>query len=275
MHPVLYDFGFYQVPAFGPCVALGLLLGLFLQRRHAAAVGIDPGKIQDFAVWGFIAGFAGSRLLYILLDLETFRAHPAEVFARGGFVWYGGILTATPAAYFLARRAKMPALRALDCLAPGVMLGLAFGRIGCTMAGCDHGQVVASGAHWWTLTFTDTRSLVDPRLLGLPLYPTQPLMSLKALAVFAVLMTFRRRLTPWPGALALLMFMVYAPLRFAIEYLRGDEIRRYLVPGVLSTSQAISLGVMPIAIFTFVRMVRGPKTPVPPPFEPPKEGKKR
>jgi phosphatidylglycerol:prolipoprotein diacylglycerol transferase len=266
LHPILYDFGFYQLPAFGPCVAIGLLCGLLLQRKHAREVGIDPNAIQDFAVWGFVAGFAGSRILYVLLDLDTFRANPAAALGRGGFVWYGGILTATPAAYFLARRKKIPALRALDCLAPGVMLGLAFGRVGCTMAGCDHGREVASGAHWWTLTFTDTRSLVDPRLLGKPLYPTEPLMALKALTVFAILMACRKRLRPWPGALALLMFICYAPLRFAIEYLRGDEIRRYLIPGVLSTSQAISLGVLPIAIFWLVRMVRGPRKPVPAPF---------
>jgi phosphatidylglycerol:prolipoprotein diacylglycerol transferase len=272
MHPVLHDFGFFQLGTFGPLVAVGLLVGLIMQRRHGAAVGIDPDRIQDCAVYGLIAGFLGARLLYVLLDLPTFAANPREVLARGGFVWYGGILAATPTAWWIARRARIPALRALDCIAPGTMLGLAFGRLGCTMAGCDHGRAVASGAHWWTLTFTDPRSLVQADLLGKPLYPTQPMMVLSALTVMTVLLLFRRRLAPWPGALATLMFVVYAPLRCVVEYFRGDDIRGFLVPEILSTSQAIGLAVLPVGILLLLRLTRRPPEPVPAPFAGPVAG---
>lgn len=265
MYPVLYDFGAFPLGTWGPILAIGLLLGLALQRRHGAERGLDPNKVQDFSVYGFLAGFVGARLMYIAQNMDAIRAHPSDVFSGAGFVWYGGILAATPTAYLLARRAKMNGWRALDAIAPGVMLGLAIGRVGCLMAGCDHGRVVTSGPHWWTLTFTDPRSLVEPALLGKPLYPTQPMLSAKALLVFAILLAFRNRLAPWPGALALLMFICYAPLRFLVEFYRGDETRRFLLPG-LSTSQAIGIAVLPIAVALFLQRVRRPPEPLPAPF---------
>ncbi|MGH7295609.1 MAG: prolipoprotein diacylglyceryl transferase family protein, partial [Polyangiaceae bacterium] len=71
MHPFLIDFPWgWSLPTFGPLVALGLVLGLLMQRRHGAQRGIDPNAIHDIAFWGLVAGLVGARLLYVLTEWQ-------------------------------------------------------------------------------------------------------------------------------------------------------------------------------------------------------------
>src|SRR5207302_1402137 len=58
-----------------------------------------------------------------------------------------------------------------------------------------------------------------------------------ALLIFGFLLWYRRR-KPFPGAVAIALFVLYAVARFMIEFFRGDAIRGFIGP--LSTSQLIS-----------------------------------
>ena len=62
---------------------------------------------------------------------------------------------ALPICYFLYKRVSIRVY--LDIVAPSIMLGLAFGRVGCTLNGCCFGSVCATDAGEarlpWTITF--------------------------------------------------------------------------------------------------------------------------
>lgn len=257
MFPVLFYIRGFPVPTFGPLVLLGIFVGLVLQKREGARLGYDPRKVEELGLVVILLSWAGARATYVLTNLGAAEAvgQTTALLASGGYVLYGGLAVGVPAAYLLARRAGIPGARLVDIFSPGCVLGFAIGRVGCLSAGCDYGAV-AGAPHWWTLTFTDPRSLVPSALLGQPLYPAQPLMVLGLLATFAVIYPARIRLTPWPGALLLLTLSVEPPLRFLIEFTRGDPDRGFVGP--LSTSQAVALVLAPAAFFGLLRLTKRP-----------------
>jgi phosphatidylglycerol:prolipoprotein diacylglycerol transferase len=259
MHPVLFTLRGFPVPTFGLVVLVGVFLGIWLQKREGARLGYDPRKVEEVALLTILASWAGSRGVYLLQNPHEI-AGGAGIFQSGGHVLYGGVAAGVTTAFVLARRAGIPGRRLVDIFSPGVTLGFAIGRIGCTLAGCDYGRA-ADAPHWWTLTFTDPRCLVPAPLLGQPLWPSQPLMALSHLATFAVIYPARRRLTPWPGALLALTLAVEPPLRFAIEFIRGDPDRGFVGP--LSTSQAIAAVLAPVSLYALVKLTRGPASPPP------------
>src|SRR5690606_29110442 len=71
-------------------------------------------------------------------------------FWSGGLTFYGGPIMC---ALFLAlwtRRTGWRYLNVLDICAPGIAVGLAFGRLGCFLSGCCFGQVCDLP---WAVTF--------------------------------------------------------------------------------------------------------------------------
>jgi phosphatidylglycerol---prolipoprotein diacylglyceryl transferase len=57
----------------------------------------------------------------------------------GGLTFYGGLILATVACLIYGRRAGVNLRLSMDVIAPCVMIGLAFGRIGCFLNGCCYG----------------------------------------------------------------------------------------------------------------------------------------
>jgi phosphatidylglycerol:prolipoprotein diacylglycerol transferase len=290
--------GFAEEPAihtFGPLVALGSFMAIVYIRREGARRGFDPEVLTGLAVEVLLVGVAGSRVLFIAITQEAFphiwppgtpywqyllNSYVIQYLAlwNGGLVWYGGLLPAAIWALWRGKKLGLPWRTIGDIFAPSVMLGLAIGRVGCLMAGDDHGKAVPDGLeHWWTVTFHDEGALLsDKRLLHKPLYPTQPMMTIGDLIIFGVCHAFRKRLANRPGAVMYLMLTLYPILRFIIELYRGDTVRKFVywwaedpvthVPTEgISTSMAISipLWIMMIGLFTWVllRPPRGVESP--------------
>jgi prolipoprotein diacylglyceryltransferase len=127
---------------------LGVVSGVALGAFHARRVGVDPEIIYSVSFWMFLAGIVGARMFYVRqywpqFQRPTFAATVGEVvnFTQGGIVVYGGLVGALAAFLLFVRRRKLPALALADILAPGMLLGLAVGRIGCLMNGCCYGGV--------------------------------------------------------------------------------------------------------------------------------------
>jgi len=171
---------------------------------------------------------------------------------EGGLVFYGGLLACLVVATLYTRRQNWSLKQAGDLLVPGLALGHAIGRLGCLMAGCCYGRPV-SGDPWWALTFPDRGVGLVPA--GIPLYPTQIMESLLELSLFAVLILIRRR-KRFTGQVFLSYLMVYAVLRSVLELFRGDAVRGFLIPGLLSTSQFISLAVFVACLVYYRRLSR-------------------
>jgi phosphatidylglycerol:prolipoprotein diacylglycerol transferase len=88
--------------------------------------------------------------------------------------------------------------------------------------------------------------LVDSSIRGIAVHPTQ-LYEAFALLVLFVGLLIVQKLKRFNGQTMLVYLMAYPVIRSLIEIYRGDEIRGFVIPNLVSTSQFISLGVFALA----------------------------
>lgn len=237
---------------YGALVATAFLTGILWILHEARLAGYDRNKVADLTFYLIIAAIVGSRLLYVLVELPRFISKPLDVFKlwEGGLVFYGGLLGCIAVSWWYTRRQRWTLKGTADLFMPGVALGHAIGRVGCVMAGCCYGKPVA-GDPWWGLTFPHLDATLAPA--GIPLYPTQIIESAVLLLLFGVLVWQRRR-KKFEGQVFLTYLILYAVARSVLELFRGDAVRGFVIPGVISTSQFISAIVVVAALVYYGRL---------------------
>ncbi|MHB8972174.1 MAG: prolipoprotein diacylglyceryl transferase family protein [Pirellulaceae bacterium] len=139
------------IRAYGVMVLLGIGAGIAMSRQQARRMGVDPETVLSLCFWIIVAGFLGARTFYVVEYWEQFaRPSVRETLVRivnltdGGLVVYGSFFGASLACVVYVLRYRLPLLAMADLLAPGLMLGLALGRVGCLMNGCCWGGVCDS-----------------------------------------------------------------------------------------------------------------------------------
>jgi phosphatidylglycerol:prolipoprotein diacylglycerol transferase len=98
--------------------------------------------------------------------------------------------------------------------------------------------------------------------LNVPLHPTQAYESAAEALILVVLLLAEKRGRSYPGRTFWLYMLLYGISRLVIEIYRGDE--RGLVFGMLSTSQFISVVLVPLSIAMLVWLARRPQSAAPP-----------
>ena len=244
MFPLLFEvpvFGGVRIYTYGVLVALAFLAGIFWTTREARIAkiaGVDPDTILDLSFYIVLAALVGSRILYIFVDWQRYASHPLDVIKiwEGGLVFYGGLIGAILMSIVYLKKHRLSFLKVADLFMPGVALGHAFGRLGCFAAGCCYGRVMPSGS-FFSVTFPPNRFSLAPA--GLPLFPSQPVESVAEFLIFLLLILLRRK-KRFEGQIFLVYITLYGISRSILETFRGDSIRGFIIPNLLSTSQLIS-----------------------------------
>jgi phosphatidylglycerol:prolipoprotein diacylglycerol transferase len=229
---------------YGLMIAIGFLLGIATVRKLSQKSGMNADDNADLAFWLLVYGFLGSRILFIITRLSYFLDHPADMFKvwEGGLVFFGGLILSTAYAFYHFRKHKLNPWRMIDVLSPGLVIAHAFGRLGCFAAGCCYGR--ATDLPWGVSLQSE---LIDDSLRGIPIHPVQ-LYEFSALLIlyFGLLRVFKSK--KMDGQVGLTYFMTYPLIRSVVETYRGDSIRGFVVDGILSTSQFISILVFGAAL---------------------------
>ena len=221
--------------AFGVLVALAVIVGGAMARRHARKLGVADSLIVSLLTWTVVGGFlAGHVLDQVLYFPRETMADPARLLrlwdglsSFGGFV--GGVLGASA---FLARRT--PAGRrwaALDAVAYGFPFGWIFGRLGCFVA-FDHPGIA-------------TQSILGQRYVdGVIRHNLGLEEALFTMALAAVFYVLGRRPKPH-GFFVALLAILYAPVRFSLDTMRIDD-ARYLgfTPAQYGSAALLLLGIV-------------------------------
>jgi phosphatidylglycerol:prolipoprotein diacylglycerol transferase len=263
MWPEFFRIGPLTISPYGILVAVGFFAAMALASRLASRrEGLDGARILDFSLTLVLVALLGAKLLMLVTD-PYYYEHPANVvsweFIRSAGVFYGGFLAALVYAAWYFRRHHLPGWKTADAFAPAIALGHTFGRLGCFTAGCCFGRPTDGPLG---VVFSNPLCSVEPGFLGIPLYPVQLMEALGNLLIFIGLMLLYRR-KRFDGQMILVYVMAYGILRFILEFFRGD-VRGWVIPNALSTSQAIIIVLLPVAMWLFLRRwksARGASSP--------------
>jgi len=260
----------FKLHTYGVAIAAGFVVGIYLAARQARREGMSTDVVLDMAFWILISSMVGSRVLFIIVNIDDYMAEPLNLLKvwQGGLVFYGGFIGALLAAFYYTQKKGINFLRVADIMVPSVAIGHTFGRLGCFSAGCCHGM--PTGSESFGLIFTHGGSVVARnKLLGVPLHPTQLYESFGELVIFFILISLRKK-KRFHGQLLIAYLILYPILRSINEMFRGDYERGMLfrvdlfgseAPDILSTSQFISLILASIGVGLLVSMLWRKKHP--------------
>lgn len=239
--------GPFTVHPFGLLVATGTLLGVELAKQRGKAVGLPADRLASFITCMLIGGFVGGHVL------DEIFYHPREVIAQpwsllylwAGLSSFGGFIGALTGVMLwkVYELRPMPNLGRLSLALPSrraqprkilpyadVVLAVfpvawVFGRLGCTVVH-DHPGVIANPNMPLAVAYgqgpVHSYGLLALRFGDTPRYDLGLLeMCFAVLVAAAFALTWRKRLPV--GWYAAVLPLVYAPVRFGLDFLRLDD----------------------------------------------------
>jgi len=254
MYPEIFRIGSFPINTYGVFLALAFLCGILIAVKLAARDGLPKERIYDLCLWMLLASLIGSKILMLFTEPE-YRDNPLQLlsldFLRSGGVFYGGLIGAVLAGYWLMKRYKLPWWTTADACAPGIAIGNFFGRQGCFAAGCCWGKPTTLP---WGVKFTELGHEITGVPIDAHLHPTQLYESFAMLLVFLFLLWLHKH-KRFSGQVILAYALLYSVIRFSIEFLRddprGDVFGLTTLTG-LSTSQLISIVVGIAALIVLI-----------------------
>ena len=232
MHPILFSVGPVTLYSYGLMVAFGFLVASTYATRRGRAAGVDPALIQSLSLWVLVAGLAGARAVYVLLNWEFFRRDWMEIFRvnHGGLVFYGGLAAGLLVGLWILFKNKLLRWEVVGLMILPLVIAHAIGRVGCFLNGCCYGKPTRLP---WAVSLP---------MDGIPSQPTQLYEAGALLLIFFFLWMMERRKVR-PGTVALAYGVFYGIWRFWIEFFRGDN---PVGVGGLTVFQWMSLGLVAV-----------------------------
>lgn len=190
-------------------VFAGLLVSYWALRRRVQASSLDEQQRTAVGLAAFFGAMLGSKLPFWLASSPP----------TSGWLWIadgktilGGIFGGYLAVEFVKRPLGIQE-RTGDNFAVPIALAVAFGRLGCFLAGCCFGLPTAMA---WGVTFPDTAGDFLPR------HPTQLYEAAFHFAALGLLLLVERR--TWLTHQRLTAYlMAYLAFRFVTEWLRPES----------------------------------------------------
>lgn len=241
-----------ELPLYGLFCTLGMvvaaLVGMLICRKRK----IPIFDLVSSAVYVFIGGMIGSKLLFLIVSIKTIIEYriPFVNLIMGGFVFYGGLIGGALGLFIYVKQYKLKLSEFLDVYAVCLPLGHALGRVGCFFGGCCYGIPHNSPI---SVIYKHTEGATP---LNTPLLPIQ-LIEAAVLFVFFIIMLILFLKTNICVLPAIYLCM-YAIARFVLEFFRGDKARG----GVLgiSTSQIISLAaILLLIVYIIIKHIKTKK----------------
>ena len=257
MHPILFTIGDFPVYTYGLTMSLAFVIGFGWVFYEAKRVGEDLDDYYNLCLICLVGGIVGARLLFVITTYQDFVKDPWTIFnlRSGGLVWYGGLITVVLAIWGYTRWKGMSMYKVGDIMLPATVLGLGVGRIGCIMSGCCYGKPSTLP---WAIRYP-VSPYIPVEISGQRLHPS-PLYELIACFIIAGFLGYLQRHKTREGQVTWSFFLLYGIARFILEFWRNDAERGFVIPQTLSTSQAISIPLILLAILMLWRM-RNPEEP--------------
>jgi phosphatidylglycerol:prolipoprotein diacylglycerol transferase len=160
MHPILFkiplphwklpyvgELHAFPIYSYGVMLGLSLIVGWYLSLTLAKNDGLPREAMANNYIFTAILAIVGSRLLYVVTNLDEMKTWK-EIFAirSGGLVAYGGFLGGFLGSWIYCARKKVRLMAWADVAVPALASGLMITRMGCYLFGCDFGKPLTDKA---------------------------------------------------------------------------------------------------------------------------------
>ena len=209
-----------SVHAYGLTLLVAIIAAILLTRWRWGRRDGDTDLILRVAVWGVAAGIVGARLYHVITSWDDVPEPKWQgVFKvwEGGLGIWGGILFGVLVGAWVIHRSGGSVLRAMDAVAPALLLAQAIGRFGNWWNQELYGKPTDLP---WGLEIDDAHNQDYPP--GTTFHPTFLYEALWNLVGVFVLIFVGRRWRIRPPALFSLYVAWYTFGRFLLEQLRID-----------------------------------------------------
>src|SRR2546423_2503092 len=223
MHPVLFRIGESVVGTHDFCVFLGILAGSVVFFGEARRRRMLNEQLVWVVIGALAGGLVGSKLssVWSYLAASPDPSVPRWLLAEGRSI-VGGLAGAYVGA-ILAKRLVGYRVPTGDLFAPAVALGMVIGRWGCFLTE----QVGTPTNLPWGIRVSSVAAAQIPNcpacLRGVPMHPSFLYEIIFQAVVFCLLLWLRRGVRT-PGDLFKIYLLSYAVFRFAVEFVRGNQV---------------------------------------------------
>ena len=88
MHPVLFKIGSFTVYSYGVMLLTAFIIGYYFFLQEVKRKKLDERIAIDITIIAVFCGVIGSKLLFVIENLDEFFINPARVaFSSGGFTF--------------------------------------------------------------------------------------------------------------------------------------------------------------------------------------------
>ena len=264
------DLGILQLPLYSMLFLIGFAIALVIAVKLGGRYRMNKDDILFAAIYGVIGLLIGAKVMFFITKVPiVVRNFDAFIklckvdlmeglnFLLGGMVFYGGLIGFCLGVLRYCRHFKVPIFDMADLYAPLLPFAHAFGRLGCFCAGCCYGI-----EYHGPLAVQFPYNELTPELSEVERFPVQLLEAFLNFICFGVLLYILvknlnkkkedRKLKQ--GQLLGFYLAYYLVARTLLELLRGDAVRGKV--GFLSTSQIISILLIPLAVFLIIAKKR-------------------
>ena len=233
MYPILFKIGPLKIYSYGVMLVIAFLVGYYFFSKEINRKGLQKNIAIDITIIAVFCGIIGSKLLFILENLEKFFENPIRItFSSSGFTFLGGLVLAVLVSWIYVRKRKYNFLKAADAVAPSLIIAYGIGRIGCHLAG-DGDYGIPTSLPWGT---NYENGIVPPSHLfngteyattfpnnifpdSTPLHPTPIYELLASLIIFFILWKLRKKNFK-DGTILMFYFILSSFSRFIVEFIR-------------------------------------------------------
>ncbi|WP_249068579.1 prolipoprotein diacylglyceryl transferase [Modestobacter muralis] len=134
-----------RIGAWPALVGLGFVAALVLQWILGVQRDLPVGRVLLVSLLAGLVGLVGAKVYY----LQTHRQEKRGALTAGMSV-QGFVIAAVSVLVLAGRAASIPVGAMLDVTAPGLLLGMTIGRLGCFFGGCCVGLPTASRWGIWS-----------------------------------------------------------------------------------------------------------------------------
>jgi prolipoprotein diacylglyceryltransferase len=201
-------------------IAGGTVCGLLWVRAKSPAGQAE--RWVDAGMAALAGCLVGARLLFAVLRLPYYSAHPLEILEiwQGGLAWPGAVLGGVLALALVALFSKTSFWLVCDRVAPLVFPLAIAAWMGCWQMGDLYGPAAPAGA-WWGVNTLDENGVISAR------FPLQ-MVAAGALLLFFIIFEIRFRTNLFPGYTSAITGLILSLVMLAASLALADPAPHWL-----------------------------------------------